>query len=65
MEMTLNNGFYEMTVDETQNIEGGFIIALIAVGSATITITSGQVTAAVVGAWTVGQIVGGVKKAFF
>ena len=39
MELTLNNGFCEMTVDEIQNITGGFIIAVVAVGTATFTIT--------------------------
>lgn len=65
MELTLNNGFCEMTVDETQNITGGFIIAVVAVGAATFTITSGHVIAAIGSAYAAGKVVGEIKKAFF
>ena len=65
MEMVLNNGFCEMTADETQNITGGFIIAVVAVGTATITITSGHVIAAVGTAFAAGKVVGEIKKTFF
>ena len=65
MDMILNNGFTEMTIEENQMISGGFIIAVIAVGTATFTLTSGQVVGAVATAYAAGKVVGEIKKAFF
>ena len=65
MEMALNNGFTEMSIEENQSISGGFIIAVIAVGAATVTVTSTHVITAVATAYAAGKVVGEIKKAFF
>ena len=65
MEMAFNNEFCEMTVDEMQNVTGGFIIAVVAIGSATYTITSGGAAAAIAGAYGLGKAFGEIKKTFF
>lgn len=64
MELALNNGFTEMSVEENQGVSGGLII-LIAIGSATITITGTQVLGAIGTAYAAGKVVGEIKKAFF
>lgn len=65
MEMVLQNGFTEMSIEEEQNLVGGFIIAVIAVGTATFTLTSTHVVAAVGTAYAAGKVVGEIKKTFF
>lgn len=65
MEMALTNGFCEMSTEDTQMVSGGFIIAVIAVGAATFTLTSTHVVTAVGAAYAAGKIVGEIQKAFF
>lgn len=65
MEMVLNNGFCEMSKDETQDIVGGFIVAVVAIGTATYTITGGMVVGAIGTAWALGGAAYEIYNAFF
>lgn len=64
MEVAMNNGFCELSQSQLRNIDGGFIVAVVAIGSATYTITSGMVAGAVGSAWALGHVVNEVYKAF-
>ncbi len=64
MEMTLSNGFCEISQDEMQNMTGGFIVAVVAIGTATYTITGGMVAGAIGAAWTLGGTAYAIYNAF-
>jgi urease accessory protein UreE len=64
MELILEQGFTGLANDELMEIDGGFIIAIIAIGSATITITSGTVaTIAAVGT-AIGAVAAAAEKTY-
>lgn len=54
MENVMNYGFVELSNNEMKDVDGGFIIALVAIGASTYAITSGMVVTAVGAAWAVG-----------
>lgn len=64
MEMIKVNGFTELSVAEMENVDGGFVIALIAIGTSTYAITSGMVVGAVTTAWAVGTVGYQIYNAF-
>ena len=64
MELALSNGVDELSMDEKEDIDGGFVIALVAVGSATYAITSGMVVGAVGTAWGLGTVGYQIYNAF-
>lgn len=64
MEHILDQGFASLANEDLMEIDGGFIIAIIAIGSATITITSGTVaTVAAVGAG-IGAVAAAAEKTY-
>lgn len=65
MELVAKNQFCEISLDEMQDLTGGFIVAVVAVGAATYTITSGMVIGAVGGAWALGGTAYAIYNAFF
>ena len=65
MEMVLSNEFAEMTQYDEQNVDGGFVIAVVAIGAATYDITIGMVGTAVCGAWALGHVAEEIYDAFF
>ena len=54
MENVMTNGFAELSANEMEAIDGGFVIALVAIGASTYAITSGMVVGAVGTAWALG-----------
>lgn len=62
--MYLNTGFDELSKSETLEVDGGFIVALVAVGGATYTITSGMVVGAAGTAWGLGTVGYQIYNAF-
>lgn len=64
MEKEKKNQFYEIPMDEVEKITGGFVIAVVAVGTATYTITSGMVLGAIGGAYALGQTAYEIHNAF-
>ncbi len=63
-DVMVRNGFSELSYSEMTEIDGGFIIALVAIGGATYTITSGMVAGAVGTAWALGTAGYQIYKAF-
>lgn len=64
MDLVLRDGLFEMTNEETSNINGGFIVAIVAIGASTYAITSGMVVGAVTTAWAVGTVGYQIYNAF-
>lgn len=64
MELTMKNGFCEMNEMEMQEVDGGIVLAVVAIGTATYTITGSTVVGAVVTAWGVGKTCYEIYNAF-
>ncbi|MBE6091530.1 MAG: hypothetical protein E7206_26590 [Clostridium beijerinckii] len=64
MDLVLRDGLFEMTNEEASNINGGFIVAIVAIGASTYAITSGMVVGAVTTAWAVGTVGYQIYNAF-
>ena len=62
--MYLNTGFDELNGNEMQEVDGGFIVALVAIGGSTYAITSGMVAGAVGTAWGLGPVGYQIYNAF-
>ncbi|MBM6855338.1 hypothetical protein H6B11_14460 [Mediterraneibacter glycyrrhizinilyticus] len=62
--MYLNTGFDELNGNEMQEVDGGFIVALVAIGGSTYAITSGMVAGAVGTAWGLGTVGYQIYNAF-
>lgn len=64
MDLALCNEFCEVSKEEMLDIDGGFIIAVVAIGSATYTITSGMAAGAIATAWGLGTVGYEIYNAF-
>lgn len=64
MEMILSNDFQELTQDQMVELSGGFVVAVVAIGAATYTITSGMCVTAVATAYAVGATAYEIYNAF-
>lgn len=65
MEMALNMGAFEaLDSREMMEVDGGFVIALVAIGGATYAITSGMVVGTIGTAWAIGYACGEIYKTF-
>ena len=62
--MYLNTGFDELNGNEMQEVDGGFIVALVAIGGSTYAITSGRIAGAVGTAWGLGTVGYQIYNAF-
>lgn len=64
MDKVMTNGFVELSENEIEAIDGGFVIALVAIGASTYAITSGMVCTAVGVAWGAGTVGYQIYNAF-
>ena len=64
MEMTLNENFLAIENNDLKSINGGFIIALVAIGGTTYAITSGMVAGAIGTAYAIGGTAYQIYNAF-
>lgn len=64
MEMTLNSNFLAIENNELNCINGGIVIALVAIGSATYAITGGMVVGAIGTAYAIGGTAYQIYNAF-
>lgn len=64
MEMALSNGFCDMEQYEMLEVDGGFVVAVVAIGAATYTITGGMVVGAIGTAYTLGTTAYAIYNAF-
>lgn len=51
----MKNGFCEMNEMEMLEVDGGIVLAVVAIGAHTFTVTGATVVGAVVGAWGIGK----------
>lgn len=64
MEIALDNNFSALSENELNSLNGGFIIAVVAIGTATYTITSGMAVGAIATAYGIGGTAYQIYKAF-
>lgn len=64
MDKVMTNGFVELSENEIEAIDGGFVIALVVIGASTYAITSGMVYTAVGVAWGAGTVGYQIYNAF-